>query len=277
MNDMTAHAIATLRGSIGLVALMASLTLGACNALVNNPIAQTAEGDVGYWISANADARVSFGRVGEEANQNYGNGGFLAVANGPLGRKMSYVRFTIPTFPAGTEIREAKLELFHGGKNEDGTTDDIMINVGVVRAEPWSPATITWNSRPDRGGNPTADAAIRLRSQAWSGTQDISGIVRDMIASPSTNYGFVVWYQDPTGRQVEKGFYSNNDGRRTQTSLGLSPRIVMKVRFAPGTGTADVTLPFLPSDHDLGHLPQPITTVLYRAGSDWPTDWNVSP
>ncbi|MBC8144697.1 MAG: DNRLRE domain-containing protein [bacterium] len=262
---------------LAVLAVLAAITVTSCNQLATSPGTNNAAGEVCYWIAANKDAMVSYGTIGQEANLNYGNGGFLAIANGPLGRKMSYVHFTVPTYPAGTEILEAKLELYHSGEREDGSTDDININVGIVRNEAWSPATITWNNQPFRGGNPAIDAALRLRSRAWSGTADIAGAVREMIATPDAIHGFAIWYADASGRQVEKGFYSNNDIRRKQTDLGLSPRLVVKVRFPSGKGTSDATLPFLPADHDLKSLPQPVTTVNFRAGSAWPADWNVSP
>jgi hypothetical protein len=235
-------------------------------------------GDTGVvclWVSSDKDAFASYGRVGEEVDRNFGQYGFLSVANGPLGIKHSYVHFTPPTFPAGTEILEAKFEMYHSGKNEDGTTDDILLNVGVIRNEPWSPGTLTWANRPDRDGLPAPETEIRLRSQNWSGTPDITGFVQEMGTNPNAFHGFLVWYRDPSERQVEKGFYSNNDSRRTQTELGLAPRLVIRVRLPQGKPTSDMKLGYLPGDTDIT-VPREVTTVKIRKSQTWPADWNVS-
>jgi hypothetical protein len=265
------------RTSIAMImaSMIPSLFLAAgCN--VTSP-SQEGSGVVCFWISSDRDTYASFGRVGEDVDRNFGPSGFVAVANGPLGIKHSYVQFTPPSFPEGTEILEAKLELFHSGKNEDGTTDDVNFNVAVIRNEAWSPLTLTWANRPDRDGLPGVDAELRLRSQNWSGTPDISGIVREMIDSSTVHHGFLVWYRDPSGRQVEKGFYSNNDVRRKQNDLGLAPRLLIRVRLPEGKTVADVKLPpFLAADTDIT-LARPITMLQTRQSATWPTDWNVSP
>lgn len=273
------------RRSISLI--LASVLLASCCAGCSLPTGPEpfAQGDklpssdsgfVSLWISADKDTYASRGRAGEEGDRNFGQSGSLVVAFGPLGIKQSYVHFTPPSLPPGTEILESKFELYHSGKNEDGSSDEVLLNVAAIRTEGWNPSTLTWNNRPDRDGLPAPDAEIRLRSQNWSGTPDIRGIAEQMIASPSSNHGFLVWYRDPSGRQLEKGFYSNNDNRRRQNDLGLAPRLLMRVKLPPGTSAADMVLGFLPPDSDLTP-PRPITMVRTRQSEQWPADWNVSP
>jgi hypothetical protein len=248
---------------------------GCCDDRNINPTHTGDTGVICLWVSSDKDAFVSYGRVGEEVERNFGGYGFLSVANGPLGIKQSYVHFTPPTLPEGSEILEAKFELYHSGRNEDGTTDDVVFNVGVIRNEPWSPGTLTWSNRPDRDGLPAPETELRLRSQNWSGTPDITGLVQQMGTSPDAFRGFVVWYRDPSGRQIEKGFYSNNDVRRKQKDLGLSPRLLIRVRLPQGKSTSDMKLGFLPADTDLT-VPREVTMVEIRKSQTWPTDWNVS-
>lgn len=266
--------------AIVMAALVATILTG-CDVI--GPIAQPTQ-PVGsdivcLWIGADKDTYASYGPNGSEADRNFGRDGGLVVAAGVLARKTSYVHFTPPTMPEGTEILEAKLELYHGGKNEDGYgTDDITLNVGVIQNEPWSPLTLTWNNRPDRGGPPPSDFPLYLRSQAWSGTSNIAGTVREMIGDPARHHGFVISRSELfMDRQVEKGFYSNNDYRRKQNDMGLSPRLLVKIKLPAGKTTADMNLGFLPGDHDLGGMPQPILMVRVVGSKEWPADWNVTP
>ncbi len=263
-----------------LTAAVCTVTFAACD-VISPPIGvpPTQSGVVCLWIGSDMDTYASYGREGSEANLSFGRNGSLSVAAGMLSRKISYVHFTPPTLPEGTEVLDAKLELFHGGKNEDGYgTDDVTLNVGVIRNEPWSPMTLTWNNRPDRGGIPPAEYPLRLRSQAWSGTASIVDAVKGMIADPSTNYGFVISYRENfMERQLDKGFYSNNDYRRKQNDLGLSPRLLVRIKLPPGKTTDDMRLGFLPANNDLGGIQQPITMVRFIGSDSWPQDWNVSP
>jgi hypothetical protein len=262
-----------------MLLVLAILSTNGCQQLTTAVDGGTASGTVCFWISATKDAHVSYGRTGEEVDQNFGLNGSLVVAVGPIARKRSYVDFSLPTFPAGTEVQAAKLELYHSGKNEDGYTDDITMNVArIPSGETWTPAAITWNNRPDRGGNFAPETSIPLRSQNWSGTPDIAGYVREMIANSSAYNGFVIWLDDGSfPQQVEKGFYSDNDIRRKQNDLGLAPRLLVRVKLPDGKSTDDITLPFLPSGHDLQNLPQPVTTLRFTRSDSWPTEWNVSP
>lgn len=263
------------RTIIPIILAVCSILTG-CDALLDNTKLSTSDQYVCVWLSSDRDAFVSYGRTGEEVNRNFADND-LSVARGVLGYKYSYVNFSRPEFPEGTEIVLAKLELYHGGKNEDGTTDDITLDVGVVRNEPWGRSTITWNNRPDRGGQPFAEVPLYLRSQAWSGTGDISGYVKEMFNNPSSNYGFEISLPNTGAAHVEKGFYSNNDFHRKQNDLGLSPRLVMKIKLPPGKTMNDIRLPFLPADHDFKRLPQPVTTVNLVQSGEFPQDWNVSP
>jgi hypothetical protein len=264
---------------ITLAAALAAVLWSGCDLFKDQALAPpTASQTMCCWIAADKDTYASFGRTGEEGDLNFGLHGTLPVAVGPVGRKRIYLNFARPNFPAGTEILFAKMELFHPGKNEDGTTDDIQIDVASIRTEPWSPATLTWNNRPDRNTPHMAEFAIALRSQAWSGTGNIKGFIDDMFANPSTHYGFMIGMADGFfSNQIEKGFYGNNDIRRKQDDLGLSPRLLLKVRLPQGKTMNDVTLPFLPTDNDLGRIPKPVTMVRFVQTDEFPTDWNVSP
>ncbi len=149
--------------------------------------------------------------------------------------------------PEGTQVHEAETELFHSGKNEDGASDDITMNVMPVQSEP------------------------------WHGTRDISELVRQIYASPDRYDGFRVSL--PAGfttRQVEKGFYLDNDIRRTSTSMGRSPRMLLKLKLPAGSSTGDIVMPFLPTDHDLRGVVQAVLMMQFVRASDYPSDRNAS-
>lgn len=267
---------AWVRAGLCLLAALSTMAAG-CDILQQAPAGPNASGVVCVWLSANKDTYASFGRVGEEAERTFGAHGSLVVATGPLGRKIAYVDFTRPVFPEGTEILLAKLELYHGGRNEDGSSDDITFSVGPVRNEPWSPATLNWNNRPDRGGMAPNEFPLYLRSQAWSGTRDIAGHVREMFGR-TDHFGFVVSHHDPSsGRQVEKGFSSNNDISRKQNDQGRAPRLLLKIKLPPGATTSDIVLPFLPADHDLERLAQPVLMMRFVQADEFPASWQASP
>ena len=257
--------------------VLASLVLLAsagCQ-LAPPPGGGTASGTVYLWVSADKDAYTSCGGSGcPEQNNNYGTQGFVPVANNPPLNilKKAYVHFTPPTFPEGTEIEEAYFEMFHGGTNEDGSTDAIDIPVAEAIAA-WSPLTITHANQPNTdltGGFTTID----LRSAAWSGTPDISATVIDWLETPATNHGLVsYWVYQGTG--VEKGFSSNNHTSRTANDLGQAPRLLIKAIFPDGTSTDDMQLGALPPDNDID-LGTSVLMVEFRSSSDWPEDWDVS-
>lgn len=238
-----------------------------------------ASGEVYLWIAADKDTYISCGRTAscEEENLNYGTSGTLVVADWELAHKRSYVHFVIPTLPDSTEILEAYVELYHSGKNEDGKRDDITIPVAVASAA-WSPLILTWNNNPDKGLPLGANFSLRLKSQAWSGSENITGIVKGIFADPSKFYGFIFWWSMNMngGLGIEKGFFSNNDLSRTQTELGKSPRLLVKIKLPSGKTTNDITLPFFVPDNDLTALARPTQMMLFRQSSDWPSDWDVA-
>lgn len=241
-------------------------------------------GDIAYiWTAAYTDTYVS----SQEPDRNFSANDLMAAqyAVGPLGpglKTTSYVKFLMPILPKGAKVEEAYFEIYHGGKNEDGTTDDITFNVSEIGV-PINARTVTWNNGPDGRqfipGLPISPNPNKFRSQDWCSTPNISGLIQQYIDQPQTNNGFRVTISDL--RTYYKGFYSNNAYDRKRTELGKSPRIVMKVRM-PGIATRDsIQWPSLPADHDMTNptlFPQgqPILISQYQfGGSDFPAAWNV--
>ena len=253
--------------------------IAGCNSNSPTNTNAPASGTVYLWISSDKDAYASCGATAscEEQLRNFGTHNQLVVADWEFAHKRSYVHFPIPTLPDSTEILEAYIELFHSGKNEDGKSDDILIPVALSFAA-WSPLTLNWSNKPEGTNPPGSHFSLKLESQAWSGSPDITGWVKQIFANPSTFFGFTFWWSQQMngGLGIEKGFYSNNDLSRTQNDLGKAPRLLLKLKLPSGKTTNDITLPFFAPDNDLTNLPRPTTMMLFRSGSDWPSDWNVS-
>src|SRR5690606_18288515 len=176
-----------LPGLLALVALV--VLLPGCTILTTSEEeGPTGTSNIVYmWIGANADAFTwcSFQTAGcPYGDANFGRNGTLAVAYTQLDLKRTYVNFDLPGLPDGTEVTEAYLELYHGGKNEDGRTDDIDIPVALVPSA-WDPMTITHNNQPFQH-TPAGFTTLNLKSQAWSGTVNISSQVSGLFANPTT-------------------------------------------------------------------------------------------
>jgi hypothetical protein len=227
------------------------------------------------WLGADKDAFVSCGRAGPPCplqDRNFGREGFVSVSKSAIELRKGYVHFGLPTLPPGTVVEEAYFEMYHPAQREDGQTDDIQIPVGRASGA-WTALGLTLGNEPNRslvGG----ETAIKLNSMNWSGTPNISHIVRDWYATPASNNGFYLyWSQETPG--IDKGFYSNNDVRRRVDNLGLSPRLLVRVRLAAGRSASEIVLPPLLADNDLSFSGRSVLMGLVRAGSDWPAEWMV--
>jgi hypothetical protein len=264
---------------------LAVLFLTSCNPITGPSGGGTSSTDIAYiWTAPYTDTYVS----SHEPDRNFLGYELMASYNGvgalgPGLKTTCYVKFLMPILPQGAKVEEAYFEIFHGGKNEDGTTDDITFNVSEV-GKAFRADTVTWNNGPDGrqfiAGLPVSPNPNRFRSQDWCSTPDISGLIQKYIDDPSTNHGFRITVADQ--RIFYKGFYSNNSFGRTATALGKAPRIVMKVTMPAGMASAqNISWPNVPADHDMKNptaFPrgQAILISQYQfGGSDFPAVWNV--
>lgn len=262
------------------ILILLSLYFSSCN-LINQ---EDDEGDTGtengstvfIWVGSDKDTYVSCGQSGppcSEENINYGDSNMLVVARTGVALKKIYIHFGLPILPDGSTVEEAYFELYHPAMNEDGQTDDV--NIPLARAaEAWSPLGVTFENEP----NPQltgAEYSINLNSRDWSGSPNIADIVRDWYDNPSSNHGFYI-YWDQLNPGIEKGFYSNNDVRRTADDLGLSPRLLLKVVLPSSQTSEAITLPAIPPDNDLAFDGQEIVMARFRVADSWPEDWNVT-
>lgn len=253
----------------------AALAFGSCEVIEpilnpDNPV--SASGTVYYWISSDADTYVEcIGVVGPCQSFDVDRSGSdgLVVARTSSGVKRTYVNFPRPVFPPGTQIEEAYFELYHSGKNEDGKTDNIQLNVTRVRS-PWNAGTLRYDNQPVRVES-GSEFGMRLESQAWSGTQNISFAMQQDLMSSNAFEGFVVFLsQFEPG--YEKGFHAGNHASRRLGDLGFAPRLLLKVQLPDGMTSDDVDFPSLHTDGTAGSF----FGIEFRNGNDWPADWDIA-
>ena len=250
------------------------LLLAGC---IHNPVLPDpvpVSGTVAIWLSAEQDTYIS----SLEQDRNFGRNDPLVVAGRLLDTKLPFVRFRLPELPPGFELLDAYVELYHTGRNEDGQTDDLQIDITEPK-DPWDAMSLTWNlSRawsavpPQPGGF----ASLCVQSQAWSGSQNIANSVADAYRQGRSEYEVYLKWDGPSPPQIEKGFASNNHSSRRWDDLGLAPRLLIRLQLPPGATLADQTFRTFPPNHDLGRLPQPVLMSRVEPGGTWPVSWQVA-
>ena len=266
------------RKGIGLLVAVTLVAVGAtgCEELLST-IGTDGSSEYVYWITASEDTYASCGRTAgcEEGDLNFGRHGFLAVAAGQLGTKRAYLDFVLPSFPEGTTVEYAKIELFKPGKNEDGAGDDMRLAIGTVRSGDWSESTLTWNDRPDPGASAGAgEFELKLRPQDWSPSTNFFHLMQQIVDDPSTFNGFVISVAPQFfGQQIEKGFNSTNYFGRAGDDLDRAPRLLLKVTLPQGSPSPAT---FLPTGL-IGGLGSASVAWRYQAGTEFPANWDVSP
>jgi hypothetical protein len=243
------------------------------------------------WIGAWQDAYVSCDYVTDcqDAGRNFGTDFYLAVADNGFSIKRTYVQFALPAVPAGTVIEEAYFEIYHDARNEDGKTDDVVIPVAEV-PEAWDSNTITFANQPFQVA-PTGRLNLYLRSQDWSGSENINGSVAAHFANPATNYGFAVFWPRAWQPGITKGFNSKNHLKRplARTAQGYAPavggmtygpRLLLRLVLPESASPADIVPPPTnPNDEYFNPLsarfPDP-PSMIVETGTTWPAEWDVA-
>ena len=250
-----------------VVLTISAFAIAGCSS--DNPVTSNgdASGVVHLWIGADMDATVDV----TMPDVNWGQDGYNRVALGTTKAKRSYIHFMIPNFPEGTTVLEAHVELYHGGKNEDGVTDEINIPF-LEASDTWRADEITWNNQP--AFTPGGTHFIDLISQSWSASDDYTPETQAYFDSPASHRGIVVYWSS-TSLFIEKGFSSNNSITRTASDMGEAPRLLAKIRLPEGKTMSDVTLPPFPDGTDLSFPGEEILMLRYSSAADWPEDWDV--
>jgi len=261
-----------MKSCVFILTGLSLLFVASCDLIETVTVADSASGTVYYWISSDADSYVecisSVGPCQSFDVDRSGSDGLVAAHNA-FGVKRTYVNFPTPEFPAGTKIEEAYFELYHSGKNEDGKTDNISLDVTRVR-QSWNAGQLRYANQPVQTGS-GGEFQLRLESQTWSGTQNISFAMQQDLVGNSGFQGFVAFISgfEPG---YEKGFYSGNHSSRTLSDLGFAPRLLLKVTLPAGSTTNDVNFQTVHPDGSGGSF----LGFQFRTGNDWPAAWDLA-
>lgn len=109
-----------------------------------------------------------------------------------------FVRFSLPSVPAGCVLASATLRLYTDGPDAGRT-------LGVYRGDPadplWTETTLSWNSQPEHIGTPATRLTVSTNGYlSWT----VTTLTKEIYAS--TDNGFVVRDQaedNPTGYQQQ--------------------------------------------------------------------------
>lgn len=139
-------------------------------------------------------------------NLNFSNeivmGRWTAAAGG-LASFRSYIKFTgLSAIPANATVTTAKLYLYgksssvtfpNGNSSYPGSAnaENSSLVKRVVGGD-WNQTTLTWNTKP--GTTDVGQATITASNLQWNYNTvvDVTDMVKEMIAHPSTNYGFCI-------------------------------------------------------------------------------------
>ena len=268
-----------MKQTLFLFAAIVSASLSGCSLPVT-PVTPSS-GTVYMWIGASADTKID----ADYPDMNFYKAGDLTFARNHLAGASawyakSFVKFQLPVLPAGTKIDEAYFEMYHSGTTEDGTTDNTEFLVSPVGRQ-WRADSITWNNSPDRGTPSVAVNPIhaKLHSNDWSGTGDITNLIKSWFDDSTRNTGFRIEIGDH--QNFYKSFYSNNsylgaknsDGRNLN-SMGKAPRLLVKIELPPGTSTSDILFSGIIPDNDITAIA--FRQAQYMSGTpDFPVNWSV--
>jgi hypothetical protein len=280
-----------MKQTLILFAALAAVLISGCK-MPTGPVVMTssgaASGTVYMWIAPIVDTKIDADAPDMNFYKAPDNTFARAHIPGTTAWYVkSFVKIQLPRLPEGTKIDEAYFEMFHSGTTEDGTTDNTSYHVSEVGV-PWRADSITWKHSPD-GGTLSSGLNVlsaRIHSNDWSGTEDISGIVKNWFADSSKNNGFRIELGD--NQNLYKSFYSNNsfigshnsDGRSDST-VGKAPRIVVKIELPAGKTTADIKWNAILPDNDLtfgsfSKRTNHIIQAIYASGTqDFPAEWGV--
>ena len=150
----------------------------------------------------------------------------------------SFLQFDLSTtnIPAGATITSATLNLYtdvtdfiSGGDQDPGGGDDAAVLFQATGA--WTEGGLTWNNQPTLPGSPTTVALPQSTSSNETYSLDVKTLVQNMIANPSTNYGFEI-------KQATEAIYGNlNFGSKENSTSTLRPTLVINFTYCPTVTT----------------------------------------
>lgn len=133
------------------------------------------------------------------------------------------INFDLGVIPAGATVVHAELQLFHysspnntGHSNLTGPANAWLERV----TQPWSENTVTWNNQPLTTTQNRVNVPAPF-STTQNYTITVTALVQDMLASPSTSFGFMM------RQQTESYYRSLLFATSDHPNAALRPKLVV--------------------------------------------------
>lgn len=123
----------------------------------------------------------------------------LAARQGSV--RVPIIRFDLESIPAQASIKQATLSLYVVSRTNPGTATTNLVRV----ARPWSATSVTWEQatatdawvqpgarEPGRDRSPNLYASADLQADRSWVSWDITALVQEWVANPTTNYGLMI-------------------------------------------------------------------------------------
>lgn len=192
-----------------------------------------------YLVQSNAQTALTLqpdGVTGKDAllhgldtlvNTNFGNNTeFPATAwtfGGTPGVVRSLIQFDLASIPTNATVTSAQLSLYAidstSGQGQHSTFSGSNESYLEKVTSAWDESTVTWNTQPSS----TTVGRVMLPAST-SATEDylninVTGLVQDMVTTPSTNFGFIFKLQ------LEEYYRRMNFSSSDHTNPALRPRL----------------------------------------------------
>lgn len=133
------------------------------------------------------------------ANSNYGTKkDFNAIAwtnNGNSSNVRSLIQFDLSGVPAGAVIADARLNLYFNATSPEGRHVSSFFSKNTSYLErittSWTESTVTWNTQPTTTSTNRVSLAATTSSTQNFTNINVTQLIRDMIANPTSGFGFM--------------------------------------------------------------------------------------
>jgi cysteine-rich repeat protein len=166
----------------------------------------TCKGTGSGSYQATADATIRISSAAGDADTNFGTQPGLFTYGSSFGTvARSLIAFDLSAVPVGPPILSAHLTV----RLVDQAGNSYSIGVHEI-AEPWSEASVTWNSQPEFGS--TAETSLGYQGYT-SWRFDVTALVRRWVSMPAQSYGVVL-------KQTPESFASGGEFARFDSREG---------------------------------------------------------
>lgn len=140
-----------------------------------------------------------------------------------------YLRFDLPTLPAGASVVTATVELWLRAQQNDGAAPSTELRAVT---EPWTESRLTWTNKPRLGR--ALDSVVIGNRPAWH-SWETGGLAADWLSGRTRNEGVAIVPANSLPDALRAKMASR------ENPVDPSPRLCVRYRSAPGTQTPSPT------------------------------------